>query len=348
MKYLLLFIFLTTNLYARPIEIRVRDYGWITSFPVVRDVLDFYLQEIENDINDQQPVLNPKRLNYGTANSTVLAAKGLGTDYVNEPEEYLISLGVGAAWDGQKNEALKDEISGVGGATSLSVGKKLKDRLMGFVNIGTLKHNQNIPGDDIDIAGDIETFNLGFHARYDLVQKQGTDFWGWGGIKVHVGYEYSRNDVDLSTDLDEPLLVDSGGQGIIEGRLTGKPTFEVKTITHSIPLEVSSNVLFLNIFSAYGGLGADYNYGESVGKGKTKGDFTTLACTSGACVGETVLPQLEVQANYDAKSQVKDLTFRAFGGLQMDLPMNLHVFGQVEQILGTKVIGLNTGLKYSF
>ena len=361
MKLLLIMLFiLPMYSWARPIEVNVRDYGWITSFPVIRDTLDFYLQGIENDLNDDQPVLDPKRINYGTANSTVLASKGLGTDYANDPQRYIISVGVGAAWDEERNVALKDEVSGVGAASSVSVGVRMDHlvktnifgldpkRIMGFVNLGAIKHSETLPGRDIDIAGDISAQNLGIHFRYDLIDKRGSDFFGWGGVKLHVGYELNRNEVDLATTLDEPISLDTGGQGVLGGRLTGTPTFEVETLTHSFPLEASTSLLFLNIFTLYGGLGADVNFGESEGKGNTKGNFNTIACTSGACVGETVLPQLEVQANFDAYAEVRNITFRAFSGLQLDLPFGLHAYGQAEQMLGTKVLGLSTGLKYTY
>lgn len=361
MKILILFLILFPAFtLARPLEIRVRDYGWITSFPAIRDTLDFYLQGIEDDLNEDQPVVSPMRVNYGTANSTVLASKGLGTDYVNNPERYQISVGVGAAWDEERDVALKNEISGVGAAASVAVGIRLDHltdrkiwganpkRFMVYANLGALKYEKELPGRDIDIAGEIFAQNFGLHIRYDLIEKNGTEYWGWGGIKLHAGYELNRNEVELATTLDEPVLIDTGPQGVLEGRLTGKPTFEVRTLTHSFPLEASTSLLFLNVFSLYGGFGADLNFGESVGEGDTKGDFATLACTSGVCVGETVLPQIDVVANYDGHSQVRNVTFRTFAGLQLDLPMDLHAYVQSERMLGTKVIGFSMGLKYTY
>jgi hypothetical protein len=343
---------------ARPIEIRVRDYGWLTSVPVAKDALDSYLNGVEDDINEEQPILDPRRVNYGTANSSVLAAKGLGTDYVNTPRTYEVSLGLGVAWDEERDVAIRDEISGAALASGLSLGVRMdqllqknflgldRKRLMGYLSFGNFRGGKSLPGRDIDIAGKIEATNLSLHLRYELIGKSGSDFWGWGGVKIHTGYEFNRNKVSFSTTLDEPVSLDTGGSGTLAGRLTGKPTFDVETTTHSFPLEISSNILFLNIFSFYAGLGTDLNLGLSKGKGKTKGDFSTLACTSGVCVGETVLPQLEAQANYDAQSQVRNITFRGFAGFQLDLPGGLHGYIQGTQMLGTKVIGASAGLRF--
>ncbi len=363
MKFLFIFtsfLFLSSA-HARPIEISVRDYGWITSFPVIRDVLDFYVQGVENDVNDDQPILDPSRVNYGTANSSVMASKGLGTDYVNNPEKFSVSLGLGAAWDAEKDVAIRDEISGAAAASSVTIGARMNqftdrsnifgldtNKLMGYVNFGVFQHSQVIPGRDIDIAGDINATNFGLHLRYDLMDKTDGEWFGWGGLKLHVGYEFNDNDVELTSTLDEVLEVDTGGAGTLSGRLTGKPTLEVETLTHSFPLEISTSFYFLKAFSFYLGTGADLNIGNSESRGDVKGDISTLACTSGVCVGETVLPQLEAQANYEAKSQVRNLTFRAFTGLQVSLPFNFHAYGQASTMLGTDVIGLTGGLRYIF
>lgn len=359
-SFLLIFCSATVA-HSRPIEISVRDYGWITSFPVIRDVLDFYVQGFENDVNEDQPILDPERLNYATANSSVLASKGLGTDYVNNPEKFSVSLGLGAAADLEKNVAIRDEISGAAAASSVSIGMRMDrftatpnifgldtKKLMGYVNFGVFKNSQVLPGRDIDIAGDIKATNFGLHLRYDLIEKTDGEWFGWGGLKFHMGYEYNKNNVDLTTTLDELIEVDTGGAGILNGRLTGNPTLEVETITHSFPLELSTSVYFFKAFSIYLGTGADFNIGQSESKGDVKGDFATLACTSGVCVGETVLPQLEAQANYESKSQVRSLTFRAFTGLQVSLPFNFHAYGQVSTMLGTEVIGATAGLRYIF
>lgn len=347
--YLFVFIALfSSSSFARPIELKVSDYGWLTSFPPLKDVLDFYVAGEEDNLNNDQPIINPSRINYGTANSSILASKGLGTDYVNDPKKFTLSLGLGAAWDAEKNVGLKDEISGAAASSALTFGYRMNEKLMGFVSFGTLKHNQSFPGKDVDLAGDIQGSHFGLHLRYDLIEKKGSEWLGWGGLKLSGGYEFNQNRVKLKTTLDELLELDTGGQGILEGRLIGHPEYQVKTTTHSFPLELSSSLLFLKIFSLYGGMGADLNFGSSVGKGKLNGDVTTLACTSGVCVGETVLPQVQAQANYDSRSTVKTLTFRAFGGLQLDLPFGLHAFGQVEKILGTEVSGVSAGLKYTY
>lgn len=339
MRTFFFLLFVSFSAFARPIELKVTDYGWLTSFPPLRDTLDFYLQGVEDDLNEEQPILDPSRIAYGVANSSVLAAKGLGTDYANDPKKYYLSLGIGAAYDAEENEGIRDEISGVGAASSLTLGMRFDERLMGYVNFGTLSHSRILPGDEIDIAGDIDATNFGVHVRYDL---------GVWNLRLHTGYEFNINRIDLSTKLDERLELDTGGSGVLSGRLTGRPEYRVKAVTHSIPVELSSSVSFLRVFTLYGGLGSDFNFGQAEGKGNVKGDVTGLACSSGICVGETVIPQLQVQANYDAKAQVRSFTFRTFAGLQLDLPFGLHAFGQAEKVLGTELLGLSAGLRYTY
>ena len=344
----LLTLFLTIPSFARPIELDVRDYGFLTSFPPLKDVLDFYIAEEEDTLNLDQPILNPSRINSGTANATFLAGKGLGTDYVNDPKRFSISLALGAAVDAEENVAYKDEISGAGALSAITLGYRINDKLLGFFSFGTLKFNQSFPGKDVDIYGDIQGSHVGAHLLYDLVEKKGNEWFGWGGLKLSGGYEFNVNKLEISSTLDESLLLDTGGQGILEGRITGSPVYQVRTTTHSFPLELSSSFLFLKVFSLYAGAGADLNFAKSVGTGNLNNKITTLACTSGLCLGETALPQIEAKANFDSRATLNTLTFRAFGGLQLDLPLGLRAFAQGQQLLGTKVIGASAGLRYVY
>lgn len=352
-------IFLFSNVCpAQVIDARVTDYGWIDILPPLRTLLDDAVEDLEADLNADQPIRDPKRFLKGTANSTLLAPKGVGTDYANDTSNLLVAVGIGAAWDGEKDVALEDEMSGLAGASSLVIGSRLHHlgwstilgqdarKFTGYMNIGQYSHSQTIPSGDIDILGDIEGVNLGLHLRHDWIEGRGDDWWGWGGVKLHLGYEYSKNTVELDTTIDREFELDTG-QGVIRNQIKGNPHYEIDTVIHSFPLEISSDVRFLNIFTLYGGLGADFNTGHSIGKGEVSGDVNPLICVNGICSTLDALPELEVRANLDAKANIDAITYRYFGGLQIDLSHHMHVYGQAEKLIGTEVVGVAVGLKYS-
>jgi hypothetical protein len=330
------------------IDLRVTDYGWLTSFPALQSILDTYIQDQENKLNDIQPIKDPQRLVKGIGNSTAVSSRGVGTDYSTDMENFYFGLSAAAAADFEKNVALKDLESGLGGAAGFVFGKKMNERLNLYASIGGLSHSETFQGVlNTDLDAEISTFNVGFHARYDLMPGSGDKWFGWGGLKTHFGYEYNYNELTFENKLNEDLQVDLGGVATIEGRLKGTPKYVITTKTHSFPLEFSTDLRFLNIFSLFGGVGGDLNFGKSKGKGDVKADlFSPLTCASGICTNLN-LPQVQGQANLNAEQNVNLFTGRAFGGLQMNFP-HFSIYGMANKTLGTQILGVSLGAKLVF
>lgn len=343
---LILFLLMSRQSNSQIVQARVTDYGWLDILPPLRTLLDDAVEDLESDINRDQPIRDAQRFLKGTANSTLLSGKGIGTDYANH-SDLLIGVGLGATYDGEKDVALEDEYSGLGGASSIVIGARLPNRrFLAFLNYGNYSYGQTLPAGDIDIAGKLDTSNFGLHLRYDWIDGKGDEWLGWGGVKVNLGYEYSKNEIELKTRLNEELEIDTG-QGVIRSQIQGDPRYEIESKVHSFPLEISSDVRFLKFFTLYGGLGADVNFGSATGKGKVSGDVNPLVCINGLCSTFSALPEVEVKANLDAKSKIKETTYRYFGGLQINFTEHLHVFGQGERLIGTEVVGVAVGLKYT-
>lgn len=332
---------------AQIVDLRVRDYGWIGSIPVVRDIFDDYLEQVEFDLNQTQPIEDPNRLMTGTANSTALSSRGIGADYATDYKRFIIGASVGAAADMEKDVGLKDNISGVGASAGIMFGYHLSDRWNLYANVGGLSRSHTFNGIlDTDLDADITTVNLGTHAQYTIFERVGDDWLGWGGLRVTLGYEYNDNKLVLENFLNEEINLDTGA-GVIQGRLKGFPKYEVNTRTHSIPLELSSNVTFLKIFNLYAGVGADYNFGKAEGGGDAKANaFSPLACVSGACTNLD-LPEIEAVGNLDAEENVEAFFFRGFAGLQLDLPY-VKIYGQVNKTFGDKLTGAAAGIRLAF
>lgn len=333
---------------SQVIKLRVSDYGWLDSFPILKPILDDYVASEEVKLNNDQPIKNPQRLMQGIANSTAMSSRGVGTDYVTTMNDFLIGFSLGAGADLEKDVALKDLESGLGGAAGLVIGKKIDDRLNVYANMGGLSHSHTFDGiADTDLKAEISTFNIGIHARYDLVPGSGNDWFGWGGVKTHFGYEYNYNELTFENELNEDLEVDLGAGTVIQGRLKGKPRYSVTTKTHSFPLGVSSDVRFLKIFSLFGGVGGDVNFGKAKGEGDVKASvFSPLTCTSGICTNLN-LPEVEATGNIDAEEKVDLLAFRAFGGLQMNIS-HFSIYGMVNKQIGTDLLGIALGAKLAF
>lgn len=332
---------------AQIIDLRVTDYGWIDNVPLVKPLFDAYLQEQEFGLNLDQPILSPKRLMEGTANSTAASSRGMGSEYGTAMRKYMLGVSAGVAVDTEEDVALKDEISGIGGGASVVLGYNFKERWNVFGHFGGLSHRRSLPGiEDTKLEAELDTTNIGTHVSYDLVQGSGNGWFGWGGIRTTVGYEYNDNEFSFVDVLNEELEFDTG-VGVIQGRLKGKPRYTVKSKIHSFPLEVSSNVHFFRIFTLFAGTGVDFNFGSAKGSGDVKANVTSpLACTSGLCTNLN-LPEIEATGNLNAKKNVDPMFFRGFAGLQLNI-WRMSIFGQVNKIFGNKVLGASVGVRANF
>lgn len=333
---------------AQVVTLETTDYGFMTSFPVLKDLFDDYLQTEEDKINEDQPIKDPQRLVKGVADSVSVSSRGLGSDYVTQIKEYMIGVSIGATADFDRGEAIEGVESGLGGAAGLVVGKKLDERWNIYANIGGLSHSETFQGIlDSELEADISSFNTGIHLRYDLVPGSGDRWWGWGGVKTHFGYEYNYNELNFVNDLNEDINVDLGGQAVLQGRLKGQPRYTITSKTHSLPLEFSTDIKFWNYFSIFGGLGGDLNFGKAKGEGDVKARiFSPLQCVSGVCTNLN-LPEIEARGNLNEEENVELLTTRVFGGGQLNFGQ-FSAYGMVNQVFGTKILGVTLGAKVNF
>jgi hypothetical protein len=363
--YLILIYYMTMytlNSEAAIFSIEVTDYGGIDNFPILKAALDREFKKIEDDVNSGLPDEGPDRLMQGISNASLLASKGIGKDYASYMEMYLIGVGAGIGIDQQYDSTIDSEISGGGAALGVVVGTTARNlgiesfagldakRLNIYANFMRYKHNQIIQSDpesESKLAADL--FNLGVHFRYNWIDGIGGTLLGWGGVKLHWGYDYNQTKIFFENDLDKNInLIDlpsnNGDTATIAGKITGSPRYQVKSQTHSIPLEISTDVRFIYFMSLYGGLGTDINYGKAEGRGLLNGNVSPLACTTGdACVGITDL-KVQVQANLDAEGRVDPLMLRGFTGLQLNLPY-IRIYAQIDKAFGTELIAISSGLK---
>lgn len=341
--------------FCQVIQVRVTDYGWLDSIPQLKPLLDNYLEGVESDLNEDQPIRDTERLMKGTANSAALASKGVGSDYASYIKKYLVGASLGVAIDAEKDVGLEDEVSGLGGAAGVVVGVRMEEleinnflgldlnRLSAYANVGGVSQSRIFPGiEDSDLKAEISTTNFGLHFRYDWIPGSGDGWFGWGGVKTHFGYEYNNNTLTFQNELNQNLELDTGF-GILNGQVRGTPRYKIETRVHSFPFEVSTDIRFLQLFTLYGGTGIDLNIGKSEGSGEVEANVTPLFCSSGFC-SNLDLPEAKVEANLDATERVDPITVRGFAGLQLNFPQ-VRIFGQVNKVLGNEVIGASAGVR---
>lgn len=355
-KILLAAFALTLGLYASEsnaqlFRLRTINYGGLN--PAEQAAFDQALLEAEAEINEDFPsTQDPKRLMQGMANSSVMAGKGIGNDYASNMDVFLIGGGVGVGADLEKDKESDSDLSGAGIQGGIILGTSLAwmdtekilgletDKLSVYVNYLGYNLDHKMGDDDKDqIKANMKS--LGFHVRYQWVNGAGNKLFGWGGIKVHTGYEYNTTKFTLNTTLSESFSEDVSPGETVSGTIRGKPSAKIDVATQSIPIEISTDVQLFYLISLYTGLGVDFNFGKAKGAGNLNADPTTLDTTSG---GPGSGPTVQAESNINGTGKVDSTLTRAFAGVQLNLPF-LRVFVQADKAFGNELVAATVGAR---
>jgi hypothetical protein len=323
--------------------------------PVIRAAIEAEVQKAEDEINSDLPSAStPSRLMEGMANSSVLSGKGVGSDYASGMEVFLIGAGVGLGADLEKNKDADADLSGAGVQGGLILGTNLgwmdTQKILGLetnklnVYFNFFKYDLDKASGDTDIKGDLSSY--GIHFRYDWITGSDSIWFGWGGVKVHTGYEYNSTKLKLSSKIEENIEVTEAG-GTYTSNIVGNPFAQIDVSTFSIPLEISTSLRFLYFFTLYGGLGADYNSGTAKGSGDLNSNSAAVNCSGVCSPSAGNVGTIDTTANIDGEGKVNPFLFRGFAGLQLHLPY-IRVYGQVDKAFGSELVGASAGVRFVF
>ena len=330
---------------------RLTDTGNAT----LNAAIDAELQKVENDINKDIPAGDPKRLMEGMANSQAASGKGLGTDYISYFDTFMVGGGVGLGADLEKNKEYDSDLSGAGVQGGVLLGLNLSAFTDGTILgmdtrdltlvFNAFKFDINRKADDNTIKASLTSF--GFMGTYKWIKGDAARWFGWDGVRVHTGYQYSSTSLKLNTTINETVNETLGGGETLNGTITGAPAAQIDSSAHSIPLEISSGVNFLYVLSFYGGLGTDYNVGSAKGKADANADDSNITCSGGAACGGNPVITVRSQANVNETGKVQPFFLRAFAGFQFNLPY-FNFYAQGNKVFGTEVYSVATGVRLVF
>ncbi len=342
---------LTSAVHAQIFDLNVTSYGSLGANTTFKNFVDAEILKVENKVNSDLPNAEPKRLMQGMANSSAMATKGVGTDYASHMDVFLVGASLGAGVDLEKQSNSDSDFSGVGVAPGVVVGTNLGfigyNRWAMYVNFMSYLHKQKLstkPGEES--SAEIGMFTLGTHFRYNLIHRQGGKLLGWGGLKLHFGYDYNSTALNFKSTIRKTVNETSSSNEQIRGTIIGNPEAVIDVATHTIPLEISTDIQVLYLFSFYTGLGTDVNFGGAKGKANLNADESNLTCTGGACGAGEVIKVL-ASANINEKASVSPLFLRGFFGAQINLPY-LRIYGQVNKNFGDDLIGVAAGARFVF
>ena len=263
--------------------------------------------------------------------SQSFTSKGMGVDYASEATYFEIggsaSFAMGIDRTYQPGNTQGFPIQGVGLNASLMAGASL-----GFLGIPVMVFGNwmKVPTTDYgSMRGSLS--NWGVHAQVRLLgPTRDTSalkmLIRWGGIAITSGVDYSHMSLGLHKDIKSNFAIpNTTGLNVnVTGVADGNAKFNVDMTTKSIPLEITTSLRLMTLFTVYGGMGIDWQLG---GGSSMNVDVTNLSIagrTSGA--SDVNLGTAEVHAS--AKADPSAAKVRGILGAQINLAL-FRIFAQL-------------------
>ena len=262
------------------------------------------------------------------ATATALSARGMGVDYASSPQRFVVGGSLGPALVG------KGSSFGYGDGLLPQGGFAFQGAVMAGLNLGAFADKDSaarrfiLYGHGMSAGGGREPFaaravNGGVHLQTQLLRVRDVGAAAWGGLAFTTGYDHTA--YTLTLEREAPIETDVA-TWIANG------TYEVRAVTNSIPLELSTNMraAFLTVF---GGGGIDVLFtGDAESEIDLRGDIAA----DGRKLGEAVVTQTDA-------AEITGTVPRVFGGLQLNIFM-VKLYGQVNVSL-PEGMGMHGGLR---
>lgn len=306
--------------------------------------------QLQGEIETAFQAVNPDGYLRAFSNAQAFSNRGLGVDYASNPTV----LSCGAA--GNVSFGIDEEIDD---DTAVSPGLNLS--LMCGVNLGTVNPDLR----NLTIYGNVFRFksgafaesltgtltNVGVHAQLKLLRPKNRKrelVLQWGGLDLTAGIEYSRLSIKLGSDSlfsELPVVGDelsaSLSNAIVDLDSTG--VFNLATNTIIIPLEASTNLRIAYFLTVFGGLGFDFQVGQSDLDIQLVGDMKA---------DDPLNPGQEIDLgtatiDIDGESSPSPGRVRAFAGLQLNL-WRVKLFGQVNARPEPAAVGFTFGGRFAW
>jgi hypothetical protein len=182
------------------------------------------------------------------ATANAFATKGMGADYASNPQRFFAGAALGTAVNGAGFTFVR------GTDTMPTAGFAFQAAANAGLNLGFLSSDESVLRRVVISANgmyargaaglfDAELSNMGAHVQVKLIRPEHEGLVEWGGLDVTGGYEVSTYRLSLA----QALPVETEGL-----HWDAQGTFDIAAASHTIPLEVSTN-LRVFVVSVYAG-----------------------------------------------------------------------------------------------
>jgi hypothetical protein len=300
--------------------------------------------DINNSVSNQLNLPDLDGFLKSMASAATIGSKGMGADYGSNFKRFIVggSLGTGVSGTSASFTREEEGLPSAGFAFQLSA--------MAGLNLGVFTKDDNFL-DRVKIYGhfmaldNLETGsftaglrNFGAMVQVNAVQPKDAKVVGWGGLAVTTGFTQSRYALLLEKDLPLSTSVEGYGSEIF---WNAAGDYGLTASVNTIPLELSTNVHLLKVFSLFGGAGADINMGGSTVDAVLQGPIETEDPDSGDTVSLGTA-SLSLTQTGDAPG----FSERLFVGAQLNV-VKFRLYGVINSSPSTESFGGNFGLRFA-
>lgn len=271
---------------------------------------------LEDLVNKDLPDADQSTYLDGMANASVATQKGLGVDYASNMQIFLVGasgsigadLGNNNMFDLLGGDVDGNQVRGFGAQVSANLGVNLglffKNKFWNRTNLYLNFLSVDVPDSD-GLKGEVS--NFGMHLQYMWLPggSVGLGAFSYGGVYLTSGIEFSKLNISFREDFTSTVT-----EGSVTATFNGSATVGAEVTTTTIPIEISSNVRFLYLFTLFGGLGADFSFGEAKSIASVSGPISVTGSGGGTGTASLDLGQ---EGSPDV------FAMRGFAGLQLNL-----------------------------
>lgn len=301
--------------------------------------------QLETQVNNNLPSADQSNYLKGMANASVASQKGLGASYGHQLDYMEIGftgtlgadLGDTSMGDLIGGDVDYNQIRGVGVGAAVSLGLKgdMVAKKIGPLDMKRARfYTYFLKLDAPDTDGlDGDTTSMGVHMQYDLIPaiSIGLGSFAWGGVTLTTGFERAAMNLKFVEQINESVT-ESG----VTATFNGTATVGAEVETYNIPVEISSGVRFLYLFSLFGGFGADLSFGEA----KSVASLTGNVSVTGGGTGQATLDLGEAKGP-------STVSMRGFVGTEVSLAVvKAHLL--VNKGFTNDTLSLSVGVRLGF
>lgn len=199
--------------------------------------------------------------------------------------------------------------------------------------VSAMHFNLTYNGDEVRATSS----NFGAHVKYQLFEPAslvGNTMVRWGGLNVATGLTWASTDLAFHTSLPSgnqvqttQVQIGTTSQTIaLNGMWTGDADINARMRAYTVPIEVSSFLQLAYLFTLFGGLAMDLNFGHMQMDATARAPLTISASAQGSNTSVAVLTPKPTLA-YLLKQSPVHIDGRVFLGLQINAGV-IAVYGQ--------------------